>query len=110
MITRIVIAVAVLFASPVWSASGGFDSGNDLFNRCVGSDALPAYCIGYTTGVADTLGSGPLYDFAACLPDRVSKGQIRDIVVKYLQDNPQERHYAAVGLTAKALSLAFPCR
>ena len=110
MITRIAIATAVLFASPAWSSGFGFYSGNQLFDYCEGAAKDKAHCIGYTTGIVDALASGPIYGWEACVPEKVSQAQVRDIVVKYLQDNPQDRHYSAAAIAAKALSIAFPCQ
>lgn len=47
----------------------------------------------------------------ACVPKKgVNIGQLADVVVQWLQTNPQARHYAAAGLVAEAVSKAFPCR
>lgn len=110
MIKRLTVVTAVLFASPAWPSGGSFYSGNDVFGYCEGSAKNSAHCIGYTTGIVDALASGPIFGWAACVPEKVSAAQARDIVVKYLRDNPQERHYSAAGIAAKALSVAFPCR
>ncbi len=42
--------------------------------------------------------------------DGVTNGQVRDVVVKYLKDHPEERHFLASILAVKALSKAFPCK
>ena len=110
MIRSLAIVTAVLFASPAWPSSSSFLSGNKLFDSCAGVVRRPGHCTGYTTGIVDALASGPIYGWEACVPEKVTAAQVRDIVVKYLQDNPQDRHYLAAGIAAKALSIAFPCR
>ena len=37
-------------------------------------------------------------------------GQARDVVVKYLQENPAHRHEAGATLVMEALHDAWPCR
>ena len=104
------MATAVLFASPAWPLGGSFYSGNDLFGYCAGEVRNSDHCLGYTTGIVDALASGSIFGWKACVPEQVSAAQVRDIVVKYLQDNPQDRHYSAAAIAAKALSIAFPCQ
>ena len=45
-----------------------------------------------------------------CFADsKITKGQVADVVQKYLEANPQNRHEAANGLIRRALIEAFPC-
>jgi hypothetical protein len=44
-----------------------------------------------------------------CIPAVVA-GQARDVVVKYLQENPAHRHEAGATLVMEALHDAWPCR
>lgn len=47
---------------------------------------------------------------AFCLPlEGISNGQAVRIVLKYLQDHPEELHYEPVILTVNAFRRAFPC-
>lgn len=110
MIRRLAIVTAVLFASPAWPSGSSFLTGNKLFDSCEGVLRSPDHCTGYTTGIADALASGPIYGWEACVPEKVPASQVRDIVVKYLRDTPEERHYTAASIAAMALSKAFPCR
>lgn len=43
-----------------------------------------------------------------CLPEGVNLGQLKDISIKYLRDNPQVRHNFAEGLVLKSILEAFP--
>jgi Rap1a immunity proteins len=60
---------------------------------------------GYVAGVHDSLKIQRCF----CSPDRVSVGQVSDVVIKYLADNPDKRHYQAHILVRDALSKAWPC-
>jgi len=56
-------------------------------------------CIGYILGVAE----------GRCVPNSSSGDQLLRIVIKYLQENPQDLHKGASGLIGNALARAFPC-
>ena len=44
-----------------------------------------------------------------CPPSRVTYGQVQEIVIKYLNDHPEQLHLFAADLTIKALRKEFPC-
>ena len=46
---------------------------------------------------------------APCIPNRVTDRQTTDVVVRYLKEHPEQRHYAAANLVAETLAEAFPC-
>ena len=75
--------------------------------------AEAATCVGYINGVLDTLTMWNAINEAdfkiACFPDGVSPLQLIRVVVKYLNDHPEELHEAAIVLTFRAASTAFPC-
>jgi hypothetical protein len=86
----------------------GFLSGNQLYERCVAdmNTVANSYCIGYVAGIADVLSASKI----TCASDGVTVGQVTDIVVKYLRDHPEKRHYAAQDQVGTALMQAFPCQ
>jgi hypothetical protein len=45
-----------------------------------------------------------------CLPNNVSAGTIRDIVLRALTERPQWRADSAAFIIIGALAVAFPCR
>jgi hypothetical protein len=61
--------------------------------------------------MADSIGVMQSISTAAvvCIP-AVLAGQARDVVVKYLQENPAHRHEAGATLVMEALHDAWPCR
>jgi hypothetical protein len=60
------------------------------------------YCRGIIEGVADTSPN-------VCPIKGSTYGQDARIVVKYLQDHPEELHLANTALVEKALAKVFPC-
>ena len=89
-------------------------TGNELLEACEGSEPFQqAFCLGYVTGASDVDGAeGAAFPERrrSCVPDSVSNGQLKDVVVKYLKDNPEERHILAAILVVKSVAKAFPCK
>ena len=109
-----VVLAAMLVSGP---ALGYFMSGNDLLDRCRLVDIGDyeggvgfGFCLGYTLGIVDVMIGQEIHGSQLCSPDNVEGGQLRDIVVQYLEENPAERHFSAESLVAKVLSEAFPCQ
>ena len=105
--------------------SGSFYTPKQLSDWCndVG-DFGEMQCLVYILGVVDTLGSGQ--DFvnlmnlsrenkivnptpSPCLPDNVPLGQMKQVVTKYLNENPTNIHDSAAAGVRFALNEAFPC-
>jgi len=61
------------------------------------------YCVGYIIGVVDASN-------LVCPENTVNVGQLSDIVIKYLKENPATRHYNATGLVQISLAPLFPCK
>lgn len=88
-------------------------TGPNLYDYCNEEKAtfFEGVCVGYILGVIDILGRGGAVAGAnACIPSGPNVGQIKDIVVKWLTNNPEVRHFSAEGLVAVAISEVFPCR
>ena len=89
-----------------------FLSGNELYNECTGSDGVAlSFCVGYIIGVADVLFQNEINKYTACAPPppSLTQGQVRDVVIAWLRNNPTSRNFGAAGVVAHALSEAFPC-
>lgn len=125
----------VLGAIPV-AAIG--KSGNELLDDCRSTGSRSAYCLGYIVGIATAYNDGRIggalhrhfgdadpaelaqrtdevnaVRVAAsyyCTPSGVTQGQLYDVVVRYLDDNPSIRHLSAGILITVALHKAFPCK
>jgi hypothetical protein len=65
-------------------------------------------CFGEFTVLA-AVGSA-LPDQAFCLPERVTLGQMAQIVIRDLEKKPERWHENFVSLAIDALHRAFPCR
>ena len=91
-------------------ARANFLSGNQLLNKCQDQNPFnQGDCLGFTSGVSDTMASNALYGWTACVPLQVTRWQVMDIAVQFLVKHPESRHFSASTLVAYALHEAFPC-
>ena len=92
---------------------GGFKTGGEVLQTCEDeSDMMIVGCIEYLVGVAD--GFKALMETnhvpkVICIPPKVNGGQLSKVVVKYLNEHPEDLHYAAAGEVFAAYIKAFPC-
>lgn len=102
------LLLSVASALPLQAASA---SGNDLYQNCQDDGVALAACVGYVTGIADALSAGAAIDgWRACPSGEVTRGQLKDVVVRFLGVHPEWRHFTDASLVAHALSAAFPCQ
>lgn len=100
---KTLIAAALLAATT--TASAQYVNGNGLLKDLRGGSNDRMFALGYIAGVADA------YDEDVfCLPPRTQLGQIRDIVTKFLEENPKERHNHAGVLVLVPLMESYPCK
>ena len=109
---RVILLVAFLMGwlGPVSAA--GYATGNLVHKWCSATDDRWAVgaCNGYSLAVADTLYNGDsVGGHRACIPKTVASKQVFDIAKVYLENHPEDRHFAAERLIAQALSEAWPC-
>jgi hypothetical protein len=91
-----------------------FESGNDLLGICQSPlDADKSACSAYVVGVVDLISVLQGWDTwkykAVCIPEKAINGQVRDVVVKYLVENPAERDRSAAALIMLAVTAAWGC-
>jgi len=79
-------------------------TGNTFFDYCSArEDSLSAgLCLGYIQGVLESSTS-------TCIIPGVTFGQLKDVVVRFLRTNPQNRHNQASLLVEEAIQEAWPC-
>lgn len=100
--------IALLLASGM-----AFDTGNTLYAQCLDQTLFSqGRCVSYIRGVTDlvnTYQDAGIGSKLVCIPSNVTPGQLEDIVVKDLRDDPVTRNQGAAGLVAATLMKAFPC-
>ncbi len=114
------------------SAFGASTDGNEVLGKCQtairvvdegrlsqsdSSDSM--WCMGWIEGVLDMnrlselmveTGVSKKGDPYFCAPDGIQVGQAVRVVVKYLQDHPEQLHARGIVLAVAALQKAFPCK
>ncbi|WP_430447186.1 Rap1a/Tai family immunity protein [Sphingorhabdus contaminans] len=114
-IATVALSTVPLKAEP-WG-SHYFIDGNRLYADCKNesndSAGLLAFgsCRGFIFGAFDTFAAVRAESKQpSCLPEGVNAGQIVDIVVQHLRDNPARRHEGATFIVARAVEpLLIPC-
>src|SRR5258708_5579737 len=93
-------------------ASAKVRDGNQLLQQCTATiGAHVNFCFGYIDAVVDLLLENNGIDgFSACVSSELDDPQLRNLVVKFLKDNPDLRRLGAPNLIARALAATFPCR
>jgi Rap1a immunity proteins len=85
--------------------------GNRLLDECTSlAFERKMFCLGYIDAISDAMQHQPVNGFEGCVSTAVGAGQVQDIVVDFLHEHPADRHLAAEGTVARAISEAFPCR
>jgi hypothetical protein len=112
------LAVVALNGSQGGSTADNLiDSGNGFLSACDSSDTSgnplqKGLCLGYVSGVTDgiSLAEKLTHKPSSCLPATVTNGQVLDIVVTFVRDHPELRHWQTRWLIQRSLLEAFPCQ
>lgn len=89
------------------SATAYFDTGNTLYTSCTSSNLFEqGNCMGTIVGHYDQMMS---LGYSCGNDTTKNKQQLKDVVVKYLRDNPALRSEQAASLSFLAFFMAFDC-
>ena len=104
-IATVLFLAAVLI--PISSANAQFATGNQLLAHCQDEEDAErqAYCYGYSQGVADFF--GPLHQQPGgtqCPPAGVNGDQIREVMIRYLEQNPEHLHLTGAVLAMLSIT------
>ena len=101
------IAVALACCAAQAGATTFF-TGNQLLEKCNSDNTVHQVgCMAYVMGILDgaTL-NGSNVPFV--IPSSSDAGQLKDVVLKYLNSHPEHRHWPASMLVWNAMADAFP--
>ncbi len=102
--TALALAIALAMPSP---APAVFDTGNDLLDFCTSKDSAKLLlCLGLVTGYFEGMQAG----YKCTVDPKVTRQQLKDIVVKFLHDHPGDRHRPGAILAARAYFVTFDCK
>ena len=94
-------------------ANAYFLDGDELMNHCSATVADerndPAICLTYIMGAHDAFMFQRLVrNLPRCTPRNLTGGRLREVVVEYLQDNPDNRAMDASALVWNAIIAEWP--
>jgi hypothetical protein len=112
----ILIAFTLMLVGGNISASAAPASGNKILKTCKSTNPVSTgICIGFvvaanqglTTLLVLSSPTGKMTDI--CIPKEVTTGQMRDIFIKHLENDPKNRHMKAFILFVEAMRVTYPC-
>jgi hypothetical protein len=116
MLSRLTILLAVICptiaTAQVAPKARAYLEGHDLHRACkISSAAGAALCGGFILGVADSMAAVGVVTrmTSICTPSSATPDQLRTTVVRFLENNPERRGFAAHSLVTFALEQAYPC-
>lgn len=110
--------ILMLMVSPsAWAGQGSYLSGNQLLEKCrysqlSGGEQTPqqlmksSECLGYVAGAIDMLGVAE----SICAPAQMSRSQAAAVVLRWMEHNPELRHYSGSWVVFTAIAEAYPCQ
>lgn len=105
---RFIVCAALLVLFTANRSEAYFDSGNALYATCQGTqDFKVASCMATIIGHYDMMMA---LGYRCGDDSKKTKQQLRDVVVKYMQDNPAERSGTAAEQSFIAVFRAFNCQ
>ncbi len=108
IITTFVVGLFCL-ASPAQAASN-YVTGKELQKLCTSPfDTDYGYCAGFVTGVADVMLQQVVSGKKSCHKPSIKSQQLVDLVVSYMEHNPETKKHTARSIVAETLSRSFPC-
>jgi hypothetical protein len=106
------VFATLLSANGSWAVTTYWD-GSDLLKHCTSESTFEiGICGGYLTGTADTLETVEVWTEPmgeACIPSNATISQLIKVVVKHMQEHPENLHFTATSLVLTGLREAFPC-
>ena len=112
--SRIIIMIILVIPTSAMSQ----DNGNELYQWLNTRGKVESKIGIYNSGLADGFVAGVVEASPnICLPifrgdpskSEVTRGQIIDITVRFLESHPEQRHLSAALLVIRAISEKFPC-
>lgn len=100
------LALGLGLVLPAVGALAGFETGRSLLGHCTSENiAAKSHCLGYIVGVYDTMDTTRFF----CTPADITAGRLRDVVLTYLQQNPERWDFDAENVVTIALGKVYPC-
>jgi hypothetical protein len=107
---RVMYAIvgAVTLACALYLGTAEPATGNTVMVQC-SRDAEDAMMSGYCVGGVDGAATALVITGYACIPVGVTTGQLIDIVLKKMQDDPEIRHLEFTIIATSTIAQTYPC-
>jgi hypothetical protein len=108
----VAIVLVFVFSDEVNAQSNFMVTGSELHQAC--KDESNSFCLEYIIGATDGFVGGAMAarrmtSIKFCLPDSITRNQLRNSTIDWLEDHPKDRRHNAVLLIIRALNSTWPC-
>jgi len=85
-----------------------FDTGNELYERCIAPEKTSKrqICLATASAYLDMMRALGY----SCTDDRLTRRQVADVFAKFLKENPETRQKSGPSLAIEAFSKGFGCK
>jgi hypothetical protein len=99
---------ACMFSFVSTQAAAYFDTGNEIYERCIAPDKTSKrqICLATASAYLDMMRALGY----SCTGDKLTRRQVADVFVKFLKDNPESRQKPSPSLAIEAFSKGFGCK
>ena len=109
------VAIGALIFCAATNGAVAQVTGNDWKDYCLAGEQTPKYamCVGYLSGSLDGIRLMQKATGTIILcepPNGVTIPQWVAVITKYLDQHPEQLHFAAASLVPKIMNGAFPCK
>ena len=88
-------------------AAAYFDTGNEVYERCIAADKTKHQtCLATASAYFDMMRALGY----SCSGEKVTRRQVADVFVKFLRENPESRQKPGPSLAVEAFSKGFGCK
>ena len=89
-------------------AAAYFDTGNEVYERCIAPDKTTKreICLATASAYLDMMRALGY----SCTGENLTRRQVADVFVKFLSDNPEFRQKSGPSLAIEAFSKGFGCK
>ncbi len=101
------VVLAVLLSGTAQAQRDSNVDGRQLLSVCTGK--LFATCDAYVDGFSDAIVAEGRQHALACIPRASTGTEMRDVLIKFLKDHPEDQHLKAGTLAARAFAKAYAC-
>jgi hypothetical protein len=102
------LAVGGCFLFVSAPAAAYFDSGNEIYEKCIAPDktAKRVFCLAAASAYLDMMRALGY----SCTSDNLTRRQVADVLVKFLRENRESRQKPGPSLAVEAFSKGFGCK